>query len=71
MGVNHQGDAGKLQEWLALAMHGQSRRWQQLNIAAQAGMAQPGSLGYCLHFWKFRASYCKQERRTQGAMKST
>lgn len=27
---NHQGDAGWLREWLTLAMHGLSRRWQQL-----------------------------------------
>lgn len=30
VGGNHQGDAGQLQEWLTLAMHGLSRRWQQL-----------------------------------------
>lgn len=71
MGGNHQGDAGQHQAWLTLAMHGLSRRWQQINIAAQAGMAQPGSVGYCLHSWKFTTSYCKQERRTQGAMKFT
>lgn len=35
MGGNHQGDAGQRQAWLTLAMHGLSRRWQQLNIAAR------------------------------------